>query len=88
MAGHASPMSLRPYLNFVLARRVSLTEAARRERLAEVSRHLERKVLKLKAELNACKGFAAAVGLARRGKQGEAEELLSRALEDGTLWAA
>jgi hypothetical protein len=88
MAGHASPLSLRPYLNFVLARRASSTEAARRQRLAAETRHLQRQVRALTAELEKNKNIVAAARLARSGKREKADELLRRAMDEGTLWAA
>ena len=80
-AGHAHPASLRPYLNFVLNRRQSLTEAARRKRLGEKTRDLERRAAAAKAELEKNEDIAAAVRLARSGKREAAEELLRQAID-------
>jgi integrase len=84
MAGHASPMSLRPYLNFVLHRRLSLTEADRRKRLAERTRDLERRAAAAKAELEQNENIVAAIRLFGAGEREAADKLLRKAV-DGLL---
>src|SRR5690606_31741436 len=82
MAGHASPTSLRPYLNFVLARRLSLTEAERLKRRAEKTRHLERRTASAKAWLEKNQPIMEAITLTRRGKYAKAFEVLRQYLND------
>jgi integrase len=81
MAGHASPMSLRPYLNFVLARRMSLTDAARRARKAAEIRDQERRAAAAKASLEQTSEIAAAMKLLRSGKAEAAGEVLRQFIE-------
>lgn len=82
MAGHASPISLRPYLNFVLARRLSLTEADRLKRRAEKTRHLERRTASAKAWLEKNESIMEAIKLTRRGQYEKAFEILRDHLND------
>ena len=50
-AAHASALSLRPYLNFILSRKLSQTDSARRQRVDERARHAERRLSAAEAEL-------------------------------------
>jgi integrase len=75
-AGHASPSSLRPYLNFVLNRKLQTTEAYRNMRLTEKTRDLERRAEAAKAELSKIDEIRTAIRLARSGKPEAADALL------------
>lgn len=79
--GQASALSLRPYLNFVLNRRLSVTEAARRKRFAEKTRHLERRAASAHAELQKHGELIAAMRLSKKGDDADAAEMLRRLAE-------
>lgn len=78
MAGHAQPWSLRPYLNYVLHRRLSLTEADRKKRQGEVTRDLERRAAAAKMQLAKSEAVMTAIDLFRKGRRDAAADMLRR----------
>ena len=76
--GHSSPQSLRPYLTYVLNRRIQTAEATKAGKLAARSRQLERHVDTLLGRLRHVKELHDASSLMRAGRSAEAADALRR----------
>lgn len=75
-AGHASPLSLQPYLNFVLNRRLAVSDAERRRRLTAKTRDLERRLASAKAKIGCFDEVMAAISMFKAGDHEAGTQIL------------
>ncbi len=76
--GHAHPQSLRPYLTYVLNRRIQTAEATKVGRLAAQARQIERQVGAWVRRLHGAKELSEAGALLSAGRNAEAADALRR----------